>query len=145
MVPPGSLSGETGDARRADRRGACPDRRRRGVERGGEPRQARALRGHRRLPLQADRRAGRRTRAALQARTRARTDRTREGRSPRRRRACLPRDVDIRSGAIVIGKTQGTPISITGLGAYVPERVLRNDELATIVDTSDEWIMERTG
>jgi 3-oxoacyl-[acyl-carrier-protein] synthase III len=45
----------------------------------------------------------------------------------------------------VIGKTQGTPISITGLGAYVPERVLTNDELSTIVDTTDEWIMERTG
>ena len=45
----------------------------------------------------------------------------------------------------MIGKTQGTPISITGLGAYVPERVLTNDELSTIVDTSDEWIMERTG
>jgi 3-oxoacyl-[acyl-carrier-protein] synthase-3 len=45
----------------------------------------------------------------------------------------------------VIGKTQGTPISITGLGAYVPKRVLTNDELSTIVDTSDEWIMERTG
>jgi 3-oxoacyl-[acyl-carrier-protein] synthase-3 len=45
----------------------------------------------------------------------------------------------------VIGKTQGTPISITGLGAYAPERVLTNDELSTIVDTSDEWIMERTG
>jgi len=45
----------------------------------------------------------------------------------------------------VIGKTQGTPISITGLGAYVPERVLTNDELSTLVDTTDEWIMERTG
>jgi 3-oxoacyl-[acyl-carrier-protein] synthase-3 len=45
----------------------------------------------------------------------------------------------------VIGKTQGTPISITGLGAHVPERVLTNDELSTIVDTTDEWIMERTG
>jgi len=45
----------------------------------------------------------------------------------------------------VIGKTQGTPISITGVGAYAPERVLTNDELSTIVDTSDEWIMERTG
>jgi 3-oxoacyl-[acyl-carrier-protein] synthase-3 len=45
----------------------------------------------------------------------------------------------------VIGKAQGPPISITGLGAHVPERVLTNDELATIVDTSDEWIMERTG
>jgi 3-oxoacyl-[acyl-carrier-protein] synthase-3 len=45
----------------------------------------------------------------------------------------------------LIGKAQGTPISITGLGAYAPERVLSNDELATIVDTSDEWIMARTG
>jgi 3-oxoacyl-[acyl-carrier-protein] synthase-3 len=45
----------------------------------------------------------------------------------------------------VIGKAQGPPISITGVGAYAPERVLTNDELATLVDTSDEWIMERTG
>ena len=45
----------------------------------------------------------------------------------------------------MIGKARGQPISITGLGAYVPERVLTNDELATIVDTSDEWIMSRTG
>jgi 3-oxoacyl-[acyl-carrier-protein] synthase-3 len=45
----------------------------------------------------------------------------------------------------VIGKAQGPPISITGLGAYVPKRVLTNDELSTIVDTTDEWIMERTG
>jgi 3-oxoacyl-[acyl-carrier-protein] synthase-3 len=45
----------------------------------------------------------------------------------------------------VIGKAQGDPISITGLGSHVPARVLTNDELSTIVDTSDEWIMERTG
>jgi len=45
----------------------------------------------------------------------------------------------------MIGKAQGDPISITGLGAHVPDRVLTNDELSTIVDTSDEWIMERTG
>jgi 3-oxoacyl-[acyl-carrier-protein] synthase III len=45
----------------------------------------------------------------------------------------------------MIGKAQGQPISITGLGAYVPDRVLTNDELSTIVDTSNEWIMERTG
>ena len=36
-------------------------------------------------------------------------------------------------------------VTITGLGAYVPERVMTNDELAQMVDTSDEWIMERTG
>ncbi len=45
----------------------------------------------------------------------------------------------------MIGKTQGPPISITGLGVHVPERVLTNEELSTIVDTSDEWIVERTG
>jgi 3-oxoacyl-[acyl-carrier-protein] synthase III len=45
----------------------------------------------------------------------------------------------------MIGKAQGPPISITGLGAYAPDRVLTNAELSTIVDTTDEWIMERTG
>jgi 3-oxoacyl-[acyl-carrier-protein] synthase-3 len=45
----------------------------------------------------------------------------------------------------MIGKALGDPISITGLGSHVPERVLTNDELSTIVDTSDAWIMERTG
>jgi 3-oxoacyl-[acyl-carrier-protein] synthase III len=37
------------------------------------------------------------------------------------------------------------PVSITGLGCRVPERVVSNDELAQHVDTSDEWIRERTG
>jgi 3-oxoacyl-[acyl-carrier-protein] synthase-3 len=45
----------------------------------------------------------------------------------------------------MIGKATGQPISITGLGAYAPQRVLTNAELATLVDTSDEWITERTG
>ncbi|HEX2495936.1 MAG TPA: beta-ketoacyl-ACP synthase III [Gaiellaceae bacterium] len=36
-------------------------------------------------------------------------------------------------------------MSITGLGTYAPERVLTNDELAELVDTTDEWITERTG
>ncbi len=34
---------------------------------------------------------------------------------------------------------------IAGIGSYVPERVVTNDELAKIMDTSDEWIQERTG
>lgn len=34
---------------------------------------------------------------------------------------------------------------IRGTGACVPERVLDNDEIAGFVDTSDEWIRERTG
>jgi 3-oxoacyl-[acyl-carrier-protein] synthase-3 len=45
----------------------------------------------------------------------------------------------------VIGTANGRPISITGLGAHAPERVMTNDELSKLVDTSDEWIMERTG
>ncbi len=45
----------------------------------------------------------------------------------------------------MIGRAQGDPISITGLGAYAPDRILTNAELATIVDTTDEWITERTG
>jgi 3-oxoacyl-[acyl-carrier-protein] synthase III len=34
---------------------------------------------------------------------------------------------------------------IEGVGSYLPERVLTNRELAETVDTSDEWIVERTG
>jgi len=34
---------------------------------------------------------------------------------------------------------------VVGCGAYLPERVLTNAELAGMVDTSDEWIRERTG
>jgi 3-oxoacyl-[acyl-carrier-protein] synthase-3 len=45
----------------------------------------------------------------------------------------------------VIGLANGRPISITGLGCYVPDRVLTNHDLAELVDTSDEWIVERTG
>jgi 3-oxoacyl-[acyl-carrier-protein] synthase-3 len=34
---------------------------------------------------------------------------------------------------------------IRGCGAYLPERVVTNDDLSRIVDTSDEWIVERSG
>ncbi len=36
-------------------------------------------------------------------------------------------------------------VTITGTGRYVPERVLTNSDLAKLVDTSDEWIVDRTG
>jgi 3-oxoacyl-[acyl-carrier-protein] synthase-3 len=36
-------------------------------------------------------------------------------------------------------------VTITGLGAHAPDRVITNDELSKHVDTSDEWIRERTG
>jgi 3-oxoacyl-[acyl-carrier-protein] synthase III len=45
----------------------------------------------------------------------------------------------------VIGTADGVAISITGLGAHVPERVVTNDDLSKLMDTSDEWIVERTG
>ena len=45
----------------------------------------------------------------------------------------------------MIGVAKGRKVSITGLGVHVPERVLTNTELSTLVDTSDEWIMARTG
>ena len=45
----------------------------------------------------------------------------------------------------MIAVSTGTPISITGLGCHAPERVVTNDDLAKIVDTSDEWIRTRTG
>lgn len=35
--------------------------------------------------------------------------------------------------------------AITGVGGYVPEYILTNDELSRMVDTSDEWIMTRIG
>jgi 3-oxoacyl-[acyl-carrier-protein] synthase-3 len=45
----------------------------------------------------------------------------------------------------MIGTANGYHVSITGIGANVPERVLTNDELSGMVDTSDEWIVVRTG
>ena len=37
------------------------------------------------------------------------------------------------------------PVGIVGLGAYVPPKVMTNDDWAEIVDTSDEWIITKTG
>ncbi len=34
---------------------------------------------------------------------------------------------------------------IRGTGSYLPEKVLTNEDLSKMVDTSDEWIIERTG
>jgi 3-oxoacyl-[acyl-carrier-protein] synthase-3 len=45
----------------------------------------------------------------------------------------------------VIGSANGARIGITGLGVNVPDRVFTNDDLAQFVDTTDEWIVERTG
>jgi 3-oxoacyl-[acyl-carrier-protein] synthase-3 len=46
----------------------------------------------------------------------------------------------------MIGATKGgLPVSIAGLGAKVPDRIVTNDDLAQYVDTTNEWIIERTG
>jgi 3-oxoacyl-[acyl-carrier-protein] synthase-3 len=46
----------------------------------------------------------------------------------------------------VIGTApEGFRAAITGIGSYVPDRVMTNDELSAMVETSDEWIIERTG
>src|SRR3546814_17682631 len=34
---------------------------------------------------------------------------------------------------------------VVGCGSYLPERILTNADLEKLVDTSDEWIIERTG
>jgi 3-oxoacyl-[acyl-carrier-protein] synthase-3 len=45
----------------------------------------------------------------------------------------------------VIGKANGARIGITGLGVNVPAKVVTNHDLAELVDTTHEWIVERTG
>lgn len=37
------------------------------------------------------------------------------------------------------------PVAFLGTGMYVPERIVTNEDLSKMVDTSDEWITERTG
>src|SRR5262249_9494440 len=43
------------------------------------------------------------------------------------------------------GSANGIRIGITGLGVNVPGTVMTNDDMSKLVDTSDEWIRERTG
>ena len=45
----------------------------------------------------------------------------------------------------MIGSANGRRIGITGLGTHVPARVYTNADLEEFVDTTDEWIVERTG
>jgi 3-oxoacyl-[acyl-carrier-protein] synthase-3 len=40
---------------------------------------------------------------------------------------------------------KGRSCSISGVGSYVPERIVTNADLEKLVDTSDEWIVSRTG
>ena len=45
----------------------------------------------------------------------------------------------------MIGSANGARVGITGLGVHVPDRVFTNKDLEQYVDTTDEWIVERTG
>ena len=46
---------------------------------------------------------------------------------------------------MIANATSNGRVSITGIGSHAPQRVMTNSELAQMVDTSDEWIVERTG
>jgi len=41
--------------------------------------------------------------------------------------------------------TQVVPVGLAGIGRYAPSRILTNFDLEKMVDTSDEWIVQRTG
>ena len=40
---------------------------------------------------------------------------------------------------------KGYTASITGVGSFLPGKVLTNDDLSKMLDTTDEWITKRTG
>ncbi len=52
-------------------------------------------------------------------------------------------------GALGVGARGGCLVTlrsvVLGCGAYLPQRILTNAELASQIDTSDEWIVQRTG
>ena len=39
----------------------------------------------------------------------------------------------------------GISVGFWGMGSYVPEKIMTNYDLEKLVDTSNEWIVERTG
>ena len=49
------------------------------------------------------------------------------------------------STASALSRPAARPVRIASLGAYAPPRVVTNDDLAKRVDTSDAWILKRTG
>src|SRR5258707_15664591 len=53
----------------------------------------------------------------------------------------------VRSDAVPLRafRSQGRSAAIAGMGSYVPDKVLTNQDLERMVDTSDQWIRERTG
>ncbi|PSC74644.1 3-oxoacyl-ACP synthase [Micractinium conductrix] len=60
----------------------------------------------------------------------------------------IPAARRLRRAAVVAaaaGGGGGSGIKLAGVGSSVPEKFLTNDDLAQLVDTSDEWIISRTG
>lgn len=53
--------------------------------------------------------------------------------------------IELPSAAERAVATPRTLAAISGLGHYLPEHVITNDELSHVVDTNDAWIVERTG
>ena len=53
----------------------------------------------------------------------------------------------VRSDAVPLRsyRSQGRPAAIAGIGVHAPERILTNQDLEQLVETSDQWIVERTG
>ena len=53
----------------------------------------------------------------------------------------------VRSDAVPLRsyRSQGRPAAIAGVGVHAPERILTNHDLEQMVETSDQWIVERTG
>jgi 3-oxoacyl-[acyl-carrier-protein] synthase-3 len=53
----------------------------------------------------------------------------------------------VRSDAVPLRtfRSAGRPVAIAGLGIHAPEKVLTNQDLERMVETSDQWIRERTG
>jgi 3-oxoacyl-[acyl-carrier-protein] synthase-3 len=45
----------------------------------------------------------------------------------------------------MIAPSNSVHVSITGLGTHVPAKVVTNDDISKLVETSDDWIRERTG
>src|SRR3954470_12409710 len=48
-------------------------------------------------------------------------------------------------GGAAPGKQRVTTSQITGWGSALPDKVVTNDDLAAVLDTSDEWIADRSG
>ena len=53
----------------------------------------------------------------------------------------------VRNSGVAVSRPVGTlrRVKIAGLSTYVPPRVLTNDDLERLVETSNEWILQRTG